>query len=65
MPRDRQYQRRRRRYPALQVRVAEHETADQIRLLHLGQLDLGLVHLPVDLPPAWTPFRSSTTELGS
>ncbi|MBW1596294.1 LysR substrate-binding domain-containing protein [Streptomyces sp. JJ38] len=36
------------RYPALQVRVAEHKSADQVRLLQLGQLDLGLVHLPVD-----------------
>jgi DNA-binding transcriptional LysR family regulator len=38
----------RRRYPALQVRVGEHKTADQIRLLQQGQLDLGLIHLPVD-----------------
>jgi DNA-binding transcriptional LysR family regulator len=36
------------RYPALQVRVEERKTADQVRLLQLGQLDLGLVHLPVD-----------------
>ncbi|GAB2508555.1 LysR substrate-binding domain-containing protein [Nocardiopsis aegyptia] len=35
------------RHPALRVRVAEHKTADQVRLLQLGQLDLGLVHLPV------------------
>jgi DNA-binding transcriptional LysR family regulator len=38
----------RRRHPAMHVRVAEHKTAEQVRLLQLGQLDIGLVHLPVD-----------------
>ncbi|WP_306369380.1 LysR substrate-binding domain-containing protein [Nocardiopsis sp. CC223A] len=38
----------RERHPALQVRVEERKSADQVRLLQLGQLDLGLVHLPVD-----------------
>ncbi|MFD8079867.1 LysR family transcriptional regulator [Streptomyces sp. NPDC059718] len=36
------------RYPELQVRVEERKSADQVRLLQSGQLDLGLVHLPVD-----------------
>ncbi|MFC4128267.1 LysR substrate-binding domain-containing protein [Nocardia rhizosphaerae] len=38
----------RERYPALQIRVEERKTADQVRLLRLGLLDLGLLHLPVD-----------------
>ncbi|WP_165986411.1 LysR family transcriptional regulator [Streptomyces sp. YIM 98790] len=36
------------RYPELQVRVEERKSAEQVRLLQQGQLDLGLVHLPVD-----------------
>jgi DNA-binding transcriptional LysR family regulator len=36
------------RYPALQVRVEERKSAEQVRLLQLGQLDLGLMHLPAD-----------------
>ncbi|SFD54015.1 LysR family transcriptional regulator [Streptomyces aidingensis] len=36
------------RHPALQVRVEERKSADQVRLLQLGRLDLGLLHLPVD-----------------
>ena len=36
------------RYPQLHVRVEERKSAEQVRLLQVGQLDLGLVHLPVD-----------------
>ena len=38
----------RERYPAMQVRVEERKSAEQARLLQLGQLDLGLIHLPAD-----------------
>jgi hypothetical protein len=38
----------RERYPAMQVRVEERKSAEQARLLQLGKLDLGLIHLPTD-----------------
>jgi DNA-binding transcriptional LysR family regulator len=37
----------RRRHPQLRVHVEEHKTMAQLRALQLGQLDLGVVHLPV------------------
>lgn len=38
----------RRRHPDLRLLLTEHKTATQVRALQLGQLDLGLVHLPLD-----------------
>lgn len=38
----------RRRHPELRLLLEEHKTADQVRALRLGQLDLGMVHLPLD-----------------
>lgn len=38
----------RRRHPEVRLLLEEHKTAAQVRALQRGELDLGLVHLPVD-----------------
>lgn len=55
----------RRRHPALRLLLEEHKTATQVRMLRAGQLDLGIVHLPVDPGSglATTPVRTDRVGL--
>ncbi|MFF0339816.1 LysR family transcriptional regulator [Kribbella sp. NPDC004875] len=52
------------RFPNSTVTLEAGTTADQLRMLVSGEIDLGLVRTPLTLPPAITSEHLATEELG-
>ncbi|MFF1815834.1 LysR family transcriptional regulator [Kribbella sp. NPDC058245] len=52
------------RFPAGTVTLEAGTTTDQVRMLTAGEIDLGLVRLPLTLPPATMSMELAAEELG-